>query len=217
MRYFLLFFTALLAVATLVPSLDLAVSGLFYRPAEGGFWIRDVWLANALHEGVQWGSRIGAVILLVMVILNIQRKAMLFLLLALIIGPGLLTNTVLKDNWGRARPIQVQEFGGTATFTPALQPTDQCDKNCSFVSGDGALGFFLHTLFYVVPLRWRRRAFALGFFGSGILFGGLRVVMGAHFLSDVLWAGLVMLISSAALHTALYGRNATRAAWRNVL
>jgi membrane-associated PAP2 superfamily phosphatase len=41
--------------------------------------------------------------------------------------------------------------------------------------------------------------------------------MGAHFLSDVLWAGALMLVSSALVHTLMYGGKATRAAWVDVL
>lgn len=219
---FLLLAAALLA-ATLYPALDIAAAALFFDPtyqpvntANHGFWLRENAIANAMHETIQWGARVLAALLIASVIFNKQRKAAVFLLVALIIGPGLLTNTVLKDNWGRARPVQVQEFGGTAQFTPALQPADQCARNCSFVSGDGALGFFLHAFFYVVPAVLRRRVFAAGFIGGSVIFGGLRIGMGAHFLSDVLWAGALMLVCTAIIHALLYGRAATKAAWRDL-
>lgn len=217
----LVLWVAGLIITALNPTIDLAAAGLFfdphYQPVDAnnrGFWWRELLAANLLHETVQWGARVLAVAFAVCIIINRWRKAALFMLIALLLGPGLVTNPVLKDNWGRARPVQVQEFGGAATFTPALQPTDQCVRNCSFVSGDGALGFYLHSFFYIVPPAWRRRAFALGFIGGGLLFGGLRVGMGAHFLSDVLWSGGVALLCSALVYAAMYGRRELAARWR---
>jgi hypothetical protein len=37
----------------------------------------------------------------------------LFILLSVILGPGLLVNLVFKDHWGRPRPRQVVALGGT--------------------------------------------------------------------------------------------------------
>jgi lipid A 4'-phosphatase len=217
MRFVLLFFAIFAAIAAIWPVPDITVAGWFFDSATTTFPWRSDPAANFLHEFIQVGARVMAALLLAAVVVNRHRKAALFLLVALIVGPGLITNTVLKDNWDRARPLQVQEFGGAAAFTPAWQPTDQCDSNCSFVSGDGALGFFLHTFFYVVSPYWRRRVFAIGFIGGGAVFGGLRIIMGAHFLSDVLWAGLFMLASSAVLHGLFYGFKATRQIWRETI
>ena len=61
-----------------------------------------------------------------------------FLAICLVVGPGLVANTVLKDNWGRARPKHVAEFNGASTFTPPLLPARECHRNCSFVSGEAA-------------------------------------------------------------------------------
>jgi len=217
MRFMLPFFAISALLAVIFPVFDLTVAGWFFDNASNTFPWRDNTAANFLHECVQVGARVLAVVLVLAIVLNRHRQAALFLLAALLVGPGLLTNTVLKDNWGRARPLQVQEFGGIATFTPAWQPTDQCDKNCSFVSGDGALGFFLHTFFYVVPPRYRRRVFILGFVGGGGLFGLMRIAMGAHFFSDVLVSGLLMLASGALLHRLFYSFKHTRQIWRELL
>ena len=42
----------------------------------------------------------------------IEARAALFLIATLALGPGLLTNVILKDHWGRPRPIDVRQFGG---------------------------------------------------------------------------------------------------------
>src|SRR6185369_4203205 len=44
------------------------------------------------------------------------RKAALFCLLLLALGPGLLVNVCFKDHWGRPRPRQMQLFGGDRSF-----------------------------------------------------------------------------------------------------
>jgi lipid A 4'-phosphatase len=137
----------------------------------------------------------------------------LFLALALALGPGLVANVLFKETWDRARPFQVEEFGGWLEFTPPLVLSDQCHHNCSFVSGDAAAGFFLHSFAYVA--RRRRRVIFYGGLGVGLLVGVMRIAQGAHFLSDVLYAGAFMVACTAAVHALLYGRAATAAWWRS--
>ena len=43
-------------------------------------------------------------------------RAVLFLMATLALGPGLLVNVILKDHWGRPRPIDVTQFGGEQHF-----------------------------------------------------------------------------------------------------
>ena len=38
------------------------------------------------------------------------------------IGVGLFTHILLKDHWGRPRPKQVTQFGGTQEFHPFYKP-----------------------------------------------------------------------------------------------
>src|SRR6185369_16911423 len=103
-------------------------------------------------------------------------RGMAFVVLALALGPGLLANVVLKDNWGRARPAHVVEFGGKSRFTPPLLVADQCGHNCAFVAGDAAAGFFLLSF---ALLARRRRALAIaGALGIGAALGVVRVVQG---------------------------------------
>src|SRR6202007_2501046 len=106
-------------------------------------------------------------------------------------GPGLVTNAILKDHWGRARPTQITEFGGTKAFTPALVPARQCERNCSFVAGHPALGFYLVSFGFLVPPPRRRVVEAIAI-ATGALFGAARIAQGGHFLSDVVFSGLVV-------------------------
>jgi lipid A 4'-phosphatase len=124
----------------------------------------------------------------------VWRLPMAFVVVAGFAGPGLVVNAVFKDNWQRARPYQVENFGGVQQFTRAAVITDQCDNNCSFVSGHVACGFFFSTLLLV----HRRRAKAWLVVGTlaGLTIGFARAAAMAHWLSDILWAYPVTLVSS---------------------
>jgi lipid A 4'-phosphatase len=126
-----------------------------------------------------------------------------FLVALLAVGPGLVTNTILKDNWGRARPREVLELGGTKPFTPPLLPATACSRNCSFVSGEAASMFalFLAPALLVPGVR-------ITLIGAAVLLGtaagAIRMMQGAHFLSDVLFAGVFMALTIGLLHVAIF-------------
>jgi len=122
------------------------------------------------------------------------RMALAFWVLAGALGPGLLVNSGFKDNWQRARPYQVENFGGAQQFTRAAVMTDQCNNNCSFVSGHVACGFFLASVMLVQ--RSRRVAWGIAGVVSGLTIGFARMADGAHWLSDVLWASPITLVCS---------------------
>jgi lipid A 4'-phosphatase len=113
-------------------------------------------------------------------------KRFLFVVLSIALGAGLLTNVIFKDSWGRARPSQIVEFGGTKHFSPPFMRSDQCDKNCSFVSGDASLAASF-LAFAVIADRNRRRWW-LGIGSFAGLVGLMRMARGSHFLSDVVFA-----------------------------
>jgi len=127
-----------------------------------------------------------------------------FLAAMLAIGPGLVANVILKDNWGRARPRHVVEFGGTKQFTPALLPARECVRNCSFVSGEASSAF---APFFAAALLLPQLRIALlaGGLLSGLAAGLIRMSQGGHFLSDVLFAGIFMALTASALHILFIG------------
>jgi lipid A 4'-phosphatase len=195
---------------TLAPGIDLWASGLFWRPGDS-FFLGDAGWVRFLYRAVPWITylTVGATLLILLYrALGFGRggvgRAALYLLLALAIGPGLIANTILKDHWGRARPSQVTEFGGAHAFTPALLPTTECERNCSFVSGHAALGFFLVAFAFLVETPSRRRAALVAGLAAGTIFGIARIAQGGHFLSDVVFAGLIVLASSWLIHRVVY-------------
>jgi lipid A 4'-phosphatase len=199
-------------VFTLFPGIDLWASGLFWRP-DGGFFLGTSMPVRFIYRAVPIITYATLAFAAISVIagflgrpslLGCDGRKIAYLVLALAIGPGFLTNTVLKDHWGRARPSQVTEFGGAKEFTPALDPpffqqARQCERNCSFVSGHAALGFYLVSFALLVPLPRRRIAIAAALTLGGV-FGLARIAQGGHFLSDVVFAGLLVFACSWLLH-----------------
>ena len=68
-------------------------------------------------------------------------KDIIFLWLAGIFNLGIIVNLFFKNIWGRARPGDILQLGGKENFTPWFQISDACNNNCSFFSGDAAVGF----------------------------------------------------------------------------
>ena len=116
-----------------------------------------------------------------------------FSLIGLIVGPilgcGIIANLYFKDTWGRARPVHVEEFGGNKIFTPAFLKSDQCEKNCSWISGETSAAFSLTvgTILLKNPIFFISNVF-LGFF---VFF--CRLSMGGHFFSDNIFAMIFMI------------------------
>jgi lipid A 4'-phosphatase len=205
---------ALAAMALLValPQVDIAVSSWFYDPAygggAGGFPARVAAFPEWIRRDMPtWLFLAPAAVALLWLagevrrrpVLGVTRRVTLYILLSLALGPGLVVNVVLKDNWGRPRPSTIQEFGGANTYVRALVPSKQCDENCSFASGHGALGFWPVAPALLVRGRWRRPALAAAL-AFGALVGGVRIAQGGHFLSDVIAAAIITIGISAMLH-----------------
>jgi lipid A 4'-phosphatase len=95
------------------------------------------------------------------------------------------------------------EFGGDRTFTPPFIPANQCVKNCSFTSGEAASVF---VPFYAAGLLVPHGSAALILAGTllGFAAGLMRIVQGAHFLSDVVFAGIFMGLSVVLLHRLVF-------------
>ncbi len=122
------------------------------------------------------------------------RLPLAFVVCAGIAGPGAIVNWGFKENWQRARPYQVENFGGTQQFSRAAVMTDQCDNNCSFVSGHVACGFFFSSLL-LLHVRRRKTWLVVGTV-AGLAIGFSRMSAVAHWFSDVLWAYPITLMSS---------------------
>ena len=209
------------------PELDLKVASVFYDDAKG-FVNHDLPIVTVIYHGINWFAR-GAFLALVCGLAGslvfpksgrfkrIQtspirpfrllrpprlRQAMACALLSLVIGPGLLINLILKENIGRARPAQVQAFGGRQQFSPALQQAHECERNCAFVSGHAAVGFWFATG-YAISRRRNRVWLWAGTLG-GFAVGLIRMVAGGHWFSDITFAMTFTLIGIGLAYLLAY-------------
>ena len=192
------------------PEIDMAIARTFYL-GDGQFLGNQSAVSEALRQTFVVAFWVCCVLIVVGLCvtqlrrpqwLSLQRRQWLFLALCLIAGPLLVTNLGFKDHWGRARPHQVIEFGGQQTFSGPLVPSSECKHNCSFVSGEASSVFML---LFAAALVFRSQAPLLILVGTfmGSLAGLTRISQGAHFLSDVIFAGVFMAMIAASLDLLL--------------
>ena len=180
-----------------VTPLDIDAARLFYRPHLLDHWplaSRSPWLQ--LYAASTWitASLLG-VGMLALGVAALRRRVLwrryaILVLLSVIVGPGLLINTVFKDHWDRPRPRDIVEFGGPLHYEVAPL---RGEGGTSFPCGHCSVGF-LYALGWWV---WRRRhprlatASLVAGISVGVALGLGRMAAGGHFLSDVLWAALI--------------------------
>lgn len=193
--------TALLLawIFTVWPQLDLWASGLFHAP--GGTFIGDEFaVVRFLYRGIPVSGKLYAMAGLAVIVVSFWRphpigmrwsRRLVALAWVSLLGSGLLVNAGLKEYWGRARPVQVSQFGGTQHFSPALLPGGECHHNCSFVSGHATSGFILMAVGLMGSVATRRRWLWIGL-AWGAVVSLARIAEGGHFLSDTLFAGVAV-------------------------
>jgi lipid A 4'-phosphatase len=189
------------------PEIDLWVSGLFYG-ADGSF----AFAHPSLGADIRYLLRLLFAALCVASVLGfisagffglklggLGHVAWAYIALCALLGPGLVANMGFKEYWSRARPSQIEEFGGTQKFTPPMQRTDQCERNCSFISGEASNYFMIGFAFaHLASGVMRRRLFWLAI-AAGSFSGLIRMGGGGHFLSDVMFSGVFMALVCGGL------------------
>lgn len=197
-KYCIIIFATFAIALTLFPKLDIAFSNLFYMFPLGFIYqnhpaavmiFRLVPIITILWVGM---------CLVYIVYLAFKNKKIftspaLYLILTALLGPGLLVNSVLKEHIGRARPKHILEFNGNKAFSGPLKISKECSENCSFTSGHAAMGYYFSSISYIVPTPYKAITFI-----AGVVFGTLiglgRVLQGGHFLSDVIFSGLLIFL-----------------------
>lgn len=189
------------------PELDIGASQLFYKQGQGGvvpgFWLADSEFLKVffrLVDDVAQGVLLLSIAIAVFYGLKKHPRFLASAIVAtsLLLGPAIAVNAVFKEHWDRARPRQIVEFGGAKQFTPAWVISDQCSRNCSFVSGHAAAGFSFVVGYFVSQSR--------AWLWLGLAFGGLtgltRIMVGAHFLSDVVFSFFIVYLIAAIVTLA---------------
>lgn len=185
------------------PGIDISISKMFF---DNGFFAELPWWAAICRGAVTSFLLLTMAGLLGIYAFNsiakrevggIDGRKVLYLSLVLVLGAGLIVNVIFKDNFGRARPRHMVEFGGSKLFTPAFVVSRECRNNCSFSSGEGAGAFFSLALALALS---RKRSLLLAAFGFGSLVSLSRIAAGAHFFSDTVVSFFVMLIVTDVLY-----------------
>jgi len=206
----------------LLPGIDLWASALFYRSGDG-FFLGDWAPFRLTHDHLAlavWAFAIAVVaaggtsFFFRRAVLGLTPRAAIFLLLSLALGPGLTVNTIFKDHWGRARPAQIVQFGGTQKFTPDFVPSDQCRRNCSFPAGDPAIGFYLVSVALLAGSAPRRRNGVIAAVALGAALGVVRLAQGGHFLSDIVASGFLVIAVAWSLHGLIMRSDAVERWWQ---
>jgi membrane-associated PAP2 superfamily phosphatase len=131
-------------------------------------------------------------------------KPFLVIVLTVILGPGLIVNGILKPFWGRPRPADTVMFGGKEPYRNVFQPTGPGGGK-SFVCGHCANAFAIASGVSFFPYS---PGLAGLFLGAGLTMGTLgsfaRIAQGGHYLSDTLWAGIIVLSIIAWLYFCVF-------------
>lgn len=205
----LLAFLGLVTVVTVLfaaTPLDLATARAFYRPAAVNHWplaTRPPW--SVLYRMAPWITASLVLTALACLAVGVARRRdpwrrnAVFVLLSVVLGPGILINGLFKDHWNRPRPRDLLEFGGAMHYAAAPL---RGEGGASFPCGHCSVGF-LYALGWWI---WRRRrpswavaSLTVGF-TVGTALGMGRMAAGGHFLSDAVWSALIALGVAHALY-----------------
>ncbi|MAI07468.1 MAG: hypothetical protein CMF61_00780 [Magnetococcales bacterium] len=183
--------------------IDERLATYIYNPDSGLGWF--------LRQYSQMPMIVVSVIFLIFILTPPLRKKYPYLrhtaliwLFTLLFGAGLLVHTALKDTIDRPRPRETVLLGGTQEFTGAFGIQKEYNQAAefngkSFPSGHVAMASMLLVPFFA--LRRRKPKVAQGVLMVGILYGLLvgygRMLLGAHFFTDVIWGVLCVALTAA--------------------
>lgn len=191
-------------------SLDIDLLQPFYR--DGEWFMRSNKFFNFLYSYGSWPASIIVIISIFLLTISYfkttfikYRIHLIFLVVLLLTGPGLIVNAVLKIHWGRPRPAEIKEFDGKRTFLPLLVKGES-GKGKSFTCGHCSMGFYFFAFYFL----FRRKKFRVAlvfliltlFYGLAI--GLARMAFGGHFPSDVLWTMFIMFFVALFLYYFIF-------------
>lgn len=210
---------ALLAVFNQFPGIDLAVADHFFSEANcsvlthlqkscGVFPLDKGALVPAVRDIIYVVPPLAIFFLLGVIVHSRWKNGKAWMtqgvevsiaaLVSLALGCGVIVNLLLKTFSGRPRPRDTLFFGGDLDFVQAGSFAGKCLKNCSFISGESSSAGWLFCLILFLPERWRLPV-GLPLAIVSIMTPALRVVMGAHYLSDAILGWLSSLVIFAGV------------------
>jgi membrane-associated PAP2 superfamily phosphatase len=200
--------------------IDLALTAWLYDPAAHVFPLRATFLLDTvLHHWTKYLvvsiaclAWAGYLLTYAVPAVRPHRRELLFLGLALALAPAAVATLKLLSD--RHCPWDIVEFGGFAPYLALLDaaPTGLTPGHC-FPAGHATTGFSLMAFYFVGwssgqrGISWAGLAVGL-IAGLGLGFG--RMAQGAHFLSHVLWSGVVCWFVLVALYALVLHPAAVR-------
>lgn len=204
------------AVFAIWPEIDIRVSQAFHDPASG-FVLEGNPVTEALRLAIWNAAMVLCVAAAIGTVLGttgrpvvLPTRAWGFIVTLYTLGPGLMVEMLTKPLWGRARPAQIAEFGGSFPFSPPNELVDICARNCAFVSGEVS-GATVTAMALVVLRHYLKQRLHKGI-STLLLTAALclppvvalqRIAAGRHFLSDTVFAVLFTLLLALALSALL--------------
>jgi membrane-associated PAP2 superfamily phosphatase len=194
------------------PDWDLALTHPFYDPATKQFPLSFNPTINWLRNKAVFITIACLACLAASLVLKIIRpgrpmwipgRAVIFLALTFLLGPGMLVNGMLKEHWSRPRPAEVVEFGGDKPFMPWWDPRGDCDQNCSFVSGETSTATWTLGAAVLIPGTIGAVAIATAVTYT-VAMAAMRLIVGGHFFTDVTFAILFTLLLIWITHGLIY-------------
>lgn len=186
--------------------LDVAISALFYDE-NLGFYLKNNAVVNVFYRSVN--VTIAAFLLFSLLFYvgivfstKLRKHSGLFtvLFLTLVLGPGLIVNTIFKDNYGRPRPAQTVEFGGDLP-SRGFFDANWGGEGKSFPSGHASVPLGFLALSFALMRRKKvtlakQTMVAFGVWYLAVSFA--RVSAGGHYFTDVIFAGYISFMTAWA-------------------
>ena len=209
----------LLALFHAFPQIDVAIAQAFFSQSAcvtgdlpgricGEFSPSTDFLLQIVRRVLFYMPVFFAIVLIVVLIKNLQQHGATYCaertkncwiaLTALIAGPYLLVNLILKSVSGRPRPYETDMFGGDKLFAAAGSFDGSCYNNCSFISGEAAGAGWVACLIVFVPAQFRPLV-APPLIIVTLISPALRVSFGGHYFSDA----LLGFLSSAVVYAGV--------------
>ncbi len=200
--------TLLISIVFFVfPNLDITFSGLFFSNDNQFIASEKTWFIYFVRKMIlplmallSFFIPLAAIIKHLFYkekILNICVRDWLYFFSCLILGTGIIVNSIFKNLWGRARPNDTIVFGGDQPFSIPWLNVEYCDTNCSFVSGD--VSFF--TLSLALLIIFNKTSWNIFAYILIVVVSILRIMEGDHFLSDTLMSFIITYLVIKVLHS----------------
>ena len=215
-RIWLLAPLALMAVLIAIENtgIDSTVSHWFFDGGSRSFPLRQTFLLETvLHYWTKYSVILITCLFAAAVgftylapALRPRRRLLLFITLAMTLAP--LVVTAMKQVTDRPCPWDLVEFGGAVPYTHLFEPREQPHaRGLCFPAGHAATGFALLAFFFAAHREGRHRlarAALLAGLLAGLALGLGRIAQGAHFVSHVLWSGVVCWLVMVGLYAAAF-------------